>query len=830
MDGGLSSPEAAARLRVHGSNALPQPGRRPLPAIVLGVLREPMLLLLLGAGAIYLVLGEHSDALVLLVSVLAVIALTVVQEGRSEHALEALRDLSAPQARVRRDGSLQLRPATELVPGDWIELGEGDRVPADARLLEGRSLMLDESLLTGESVPVQRVPATPGTGDAPARLQAGTLVVRGHGVAEVTATGKDTAMGGIGGSLQPLRGPRTRLQAEMRRVVGVFAALGLASSVAVLALHLHRHGDWLQALLAAITLAIANIPEEFPVVLAVFLALGAWRMARHRALVRRAGAIEALGTLTVLCTDKTGTLTQNHMAVAELQAPGAAGAAAAAGTQPALRRLLDSATLACDDAGLDPMDRAIRDAAGARTGDALRLRDYPFGGSLLAVTHAWRMPGEARLRIACKGAPEVVADLCRLDATTRAEVLAAASAMAGRGLRVLGVASASHEDVADADALPADPRDYHFDWQGLVGLADPLRPGVIDAVAEARAAGVRVLMLTGDHPDTARAIARQAGLARPDAVANGAELEAMDDDALTRALDDRDVFARVRHDQKLRMVQALRARGEVVAMTGDGVNDAPALMAADIGLAMGGRGSDVAREAAAIVLLDDDFGTIVRAVRLGRAIYDNIARAVRYILAVHVPITGLALLPLLADGPLVLLPVHVVFLELIIDPASTLVFERQPEAAGLMRRPPRPAAQRLLGRAALLGGLGMGLAAFAAVLAVYLGARALGLPHPQVAGLCFIALVAGNLGLLVVHRAHGGLRELLANRPFQVLVPLALAMLWLVTRVATPATWFGFAPAPASLALAAFLLPMPLLAAVDAIERGLRAAGARRGN
>ncbi len=823
MQGGLSSTEAAALLLSHGPNELPRPGRRRWLAIVLGVLREPMLLLLLGASTIYYLLGEHADALILLVSVLAVIALTVVQEGRSEHALDALRDLSAPRVQVRRDGTTRNVPASEVVPGDWIEVGEGDRVPADARVVEGVALMLDESLLTGESVPVSRAPALAGVEPAQSRIQAGTLVVRGHGVAEVTATGRDTTMGGIGDSLQPMRGARTRLQAEMRRVVAVFAVLGLGASVAVLALHLHRHGDWLQALLAAITLAIANIPEEFPVVLAVFLALGAWRMAKHRALVRRAGAIEALGTLTVLCTDKTGTLTENRMAVAELRAAEVQGEADSIATEPTLRALVASAALACEETGHDPMDQAIRSAAGAQPAGWTRLREYPFGGDLLAVTQAWTAPGNDAVRVACKGAPETVADLCKLDAATRALVLDAATAMATRGLRVLGVATARHAAVAEASALPDDPRAYGFTWSGLVGLADPLRAGVPGAVAEARAAGVRVLMLTGDHAETARAIARQAGLARPDLVTSGDALDVQDEDALARVLDAGDVFARVRHGQKLRMVQALRARGEVVAMTGDGVNDAPALMAADIGVAMGGRGSDVAREAAAIVLLDDDFGTIVRAVRLGRAIYDNIARAVRYILAVHVPITGLALLPLIVGGPLVLLPVHVVFLELIIDPASTLVFEREPEAPGLMQRPPRPATQRLLGPAALLGGLAMGLGSFAAVLAVYLGARAMGLPHPQVAGLCFIALVAGNLGLMVVHRVHGGLRQLLENRPFLVLVPLTVAMLWLVTRVATPAGWFGFAPAPLGLALGAFVLPLPLLAVMDAIERRLRA-------
>jgi Ca2+-transporting ATPase len=444
--------------------------------------------------------------------------------------------------------------------------------------------------------------------------------------------------------------------------------------VLVFALYGLLRGDWLQALLAGITLAMSNIPEEFPVVLTVFLALGAWRMARHRVLVRRPPAIEALGAVTVLCTDKTGTLTENRMSVVETVAED--------GSIDARRVLHRIARLASAAETHDPMDRAIFGVAlpdDAPDAAMLHsLRRYPLSPTLPAYTAAWRSEDTDTLRIACKGAPETIAALCALAPAPRDRALAQVATMAQRGLRVIAVAEAAWP--LDAP-LPDDPREFRFQWRGLLGFADPLRAAVPAAVAEARSAGIRVVMLTGDHPETARSIAAQAGLSARPRVALGDEIAALDDDAFDASAREIDVFARVRPEHKLRLVEALKARGAVVAMTGDGVNDAPALMAAHVGVAMGARGTDVAREAAAIVLLDDDFASIVRAVRLGRTLYDNIRRAARYIIAVHLPITGLALLPLLLDAPLILLPLHIVFLEMIVDPACSFVFEREPPAA-----------------------------------------------------------------------------------------------------------------------------------------------------
>lgn len=817
---GLSSAEAAARLLRDGPNLLPQTEQRRWPAIVWKVLREPMLLLLLAAAMVYLLLGDPGEAALLGASVLVVIALTVYQEQKSERALQALRDLSSPRAQVLRDGQPCLVAAREVVVGDVILVAEGDRLPADARVFDEADLHVDESLLTGESVPVRRSVTSRESEDS--LLHASTLVVRGRGTAEVVATGTRTTVGRIGTALQSIQVEITPMQREMRRVVMLFAWLALGSCVVVTALYLATRGSWLDALLAGITLAIANIPEEFPVVLTVFLALGAWRMAQHSALVRRTPAIEALGATTVLCTDKTGTLTENRMAVAEL-AIGSEHAIVEAATTSTLRKLFETAELACQVLSHDPMERALHEAAARMDMTHAGWRhiyEYPFSPECPAVAHVWSA-GTNELTIACKGAPETVADLCGLAPAQRAKLLSEVDAMARRGLRVLAAAIAHWPDnAAGIASLPASIRDIGFAWCGLVGFADPLRAGVPEAVAEAQMAGIRLIMLTGDHLETARAIARDAGIADSNDVVLGRELEPLDDEALARRCR-ANVFARVRPEHKLRLVQALKRMGDVVAMTGDGVNDAPALMASHVGIAMGARGTDVAREAAAIVLLDDNFVTVVRAIRLGRTIYDNIRRAVRYILAVHVPITGLALLPLLTGGPLVLLPLHVVFLELIIDPACSIVLEREPPATDIMRRPPRPPTQRLLTASSLIGSLLQGAAVFASVVAVYaLGSTNL-LPSAQIGALAFTALVAGNLGLIMLYRSGTSLWHTLRqpNPAFWIVTLAAMVLLVVVTRIDLPARWFGFSPPPNGLWFIALLLPLAVTLLLGLLHR-----------
>jgi len=683
---GLTEQQALERLAIDGYNELPSGKRRTLLHILLEVVREPMFLMLIACGLLYLTLGDSREALMLMGFVLVIIGITFYQERKTERALEALRDLSSPRALVIRDGRQQRIAGREVVRDDIVLLAEGDRVPADGVLISCRNVSVDESLLTGESVPVRKRPwdgrqkmGRPGGDDLP-YVYSGTLVVKGQGVVEVRSTGARTEIGRIGRALQILEPEDTDLQRQTARIVRTFALAGLSLCALVVIAYALTRGNWLHGFLAGITLAMATLPEEFPVVLTIFLALGAWRISRHRVLTRRVPAVEMLGAATVLCVDKTGTLTMNRMTVSAIAADDRI--LDVEGDQIVLpehlHEIVEYSILASPADPFDPMEKAMKELGGRALANTEHLhrnwtlvREYPLSEKLLAMSHVWRSPDGCDYIIAAKGAPEAIADLCHFD-MARMELLGdQVNRMAGKGLRVIGVARARFRPAS----LPSELHDFDFEFVGLMGLSDPVRPEVAAAVRESYAAGIRVIMITGDYPVTAQNIARQIGLRPGDQLITGPELEGMSDAGLQEQLKTACIFARAVPEQKLRIVTALKANGEVVAMTGDGVNDAPALKAAHIGIAMGGRGTDVAREAAALVLLDDNFASIVKAVRMGRRIFDNLKKAMAFIFSVHIPIAGMSLIPIFFEWPLALLPVHILFLELIIDPACTLVFE-----------------------------------------------------------------------------------------------------------------------------------------------------------
>ena len=783
---GLSAAEAARRLATEGPNLLPGSAPKSTLAIVRDVVTEPMFLMLLAAGSIYLALGDRGEALFLLGFVFVVIGITLAQERKTQRALESLRDLSAPRALVIRDGQEQRIAGREVVRGDLLVLHEGDRIAADALLIDGQ-LEVDESLLTGEAVPVAKLPLAQDSQNAQASASAGapaanagppqarpapsggsaahevasvgavaasagppqarpapsggsaahevasvgaiyasTVVTRGVAVAQVCATAAHTAVGRIGADLAATVEPPSALQQGSRRLV---RNLGIGALVLALAQVLL--GWWwnsrplLESLLSGIALAMAILPEEIPVILTVFLALGAWRISHQKVLTRRVTAVEALGAITVLAVDKTGTLTMNRMAVAELASGEQHFRPESASELPEHFHLLaEFAMLATPADPFDPMEKAIQHFGHQWLQGTEHVHDgrepefeYALSGEILAMTRVFASDEPNVHLLATKGAPEAVADLCHLDAAQQGAIRRQVEAMAERGLRVLGVARGRWKGAAPAPGQsppwPQSQHDFDFDFLGLVALADPPRTEVPAALAECRRAGVRVIMMTGDHPATARAIAQQVGLSnRPDVI-TGAQLEALDDAALAERLRHVDLCARLKPQHKLRLVQLLRASGEVVAMTGDGVNDAPALKAADVGIAMGERGTDVAREAAALVLLDDSFARIVAAIRQGRRIDSNIRKAVRFVFAVHVPIIGLALVPTLLHWPVLLLPVHIVLLELLIDPACSIVFEAEAEDSDTMARAPRPVSDSPFAAAPLLWSVlqGLGLAA-----------------------------------------------------------------------------------------------------------------------
>ncbi|RWK93967.1 MAG: cation-translocating P-type ATPase [Mesorhizobium sp.] len=793
---GLSEVEARARLLAEGFNELPATGRRTPLRIALEVMREPMLALLLGGGAVYLLLGDLQEALILLAFATLSVGITIVQEARTERVLEALRDLTSPRALVIRDGESKRIAGREVVRGDLVVLGEGDRVPADMLLIQSADLQTDESLLTGESVPVRKIagkdgqlPAErrPGGDDLPFAFS-GSLVVRGSGVGEVLATGPRSQIGAIGQSLSSMETEAPRLQRQTKRLVGIFALVGGAVSVLAVMLYGVLRGGWLDAVLAGIALGMSMLPEEFPMVLTIFMAMGAWRISQARVLTRRAAAIETLGSATVLCTDKTGTLTENRMTITELRTPhgkllrlpdGANGAMPAA-----FGALVELGVLASAEIPFDPMERAFHNLAKERglgreqlnSPDRKLVRTYGLRPDLLAMSNVWwsALAGDNCL-VAAKGSPEAIAALCHLSADRVASVKVSVNAMATEGLRVLGVARASHA----GDQLPDKQTGFDFEFMGLVGLADPLRPGVPDAVSDCRAAGIKVIMITGDYPATARAIAGEAGLDFEDVV-TGEMLKTLDEAALSARVKTATVFARIMPEQKLAIVRALKANGGIVAMTGDGVNDAPSLKAANIGIAMGGRGTDVAREASSIVLLDDDFGSIVKAIRLGRRIYDNLRKAMGFILAVHVPIAGLALLPLLFGLPILFGPIHIAFLEMVIDPVCSLVFEAENEEDDIMKRPPRDAEAALFSRPLIAWSLVQGLLAFVLVTGIFLLGLRWEMPEDEIRALTFFSLVLTIVGLIFVNRTFSEsllIALLRPNRSLVVVVAVVAAAL-----------------------------------------------------
>jgi Ca2+-transporting ATPase len=790
---GLSEVAAAERLRSEGYNDLPTAKRRGLVAIAAEVLREPMFLLLVACGAVYILLGDPREALMLLGFVVLITGMTLYQEQKTERALEKLRDLASPRALVIRDGQQRRIPGREVVRDDLFLLEEGDRVAADGVVLSATNLAVDESLLTGESVPVRKTEAggsaalrPPGGDDLPF-VYSGTLVVHGHGLARALATASRTALGKIGKALKEVATEETPLQAETRRVVRLLAVGGAFLCVVVAVAYGLTRGHWLNGLLASLTLAMAIIPNEFPVVLTLFLSLGAWRLSRTHLLTRRVPAVETLGAATVLCVDKTGTLTLNQMSVAALDADGRHLdlSTPLPGELPEeYHSLVEFGILASQRDGLDPIDRAIKRLGQLYLAKTEHLHDdwslvqeYPLSRQLLALSRVWRSHDGRDYVIAAKGAPEAIADLCHFDERRLRELKASIARLTDRGLRVLGVARSRFRPIE----LPAQQHDFDFEFLGLVGFEDPVRPTAPEAIRECRTAGIRIVIITGDYPATAAHVARHVGLPSGTIVI-GPELEAMDDATLRRRLASIDIFARVIPEQKLRLVNAFKASGEIVAMTGDGVNDAPALRAAHIGLAMGQRGTDVAREAAALVFLDDDFSSLVRGIRQGRTIFDNLSRAMTYVLAIHVPIAGLSLLPLVFHWPLILLPIHIAFLHLVIDPGCSVVFEAEPAAHDLMRRPPRNPREPLFGRRTVGFSLLQGLVTFAVLALLYGFVLRHGPGEFEARALAFTALIVANVGLILTNRSWSR---------------TAISMV----RVRNPALWWVTGGASAFLAL-----------------------------
>ena len=741
---GLTSEEARVRLSAVGPNALPSEAEKSLFQIALSVAKEPMLLLLISAGAISFLLAELVDALLLMGTVFIVLGISIYQERRTERALHALHELTAPLALVIRDEKEVRVPSSQLVPGDLILLLEGDRVAADAKLVTDSAIELDESQLTGESIPV---PKRSGDG-----VFTGSLVVRGHGQAEVTQTGVHTALGKIGKSLQEITQERTLLQKNIDRIVRIVGVFALIAVLAVFYLYGSSRGDWLTGALAGIATAMALIPEEFPVIITLFMALGAWRMAKVRVIARRPASIEALGSVTVLCVDKTGTLTRNEMEVAEIQLDDSVHELGSAPLPEGFFDLIRTAALAAPIRPFDPMDRAFKKLAESVPDEEeyRSIKEFPLTRERLAYVHIWQ--GKEKFFAAAKGAPEQIAKMCQLSSVELERLNNQVHEAAKRGFRIIGVARANFEpDELENFEVDKD----RFEFLGITLLHDPVREGVPEAVNICKSAGMRTIMITGDHPTTALAVGKEIGLNHQSGCITGTDLEKMNDSQLQAAVRNSNIFARVTPEHKLRLVRALKANGEVVAMTGDGVNDAPALRAAHVGIAMGARGTDVAREAASLVLTDDNYTSIVAGIRRGRAIFANIQKAMSYVIAVHVPIFGMALVPVFEETwPLILLPALVAFHEVIIDPACSVVFEVEEPDPEIMERSPRPPQKAMFGKSEILYALAQGLAVFVAVFLVFWNSLTSEASDTKTRSLTFGTLLLANVFLILANRSR----------------------------------------------------------------------------
>ena len=774
---GLTSQRAAELLKEFGPNELVSAKKKSFLSKALGIVREPMFVLLIAAAAVYFLLGEPRDGSIMLVFVVAVIGIEIFQEWRTDQTLQALKNLSAPTATVIRDGEQQQIPSVDLVPGDLLIITEGDRIPADGVILKANDLRVDESSLTGESVGVWKTVAadgpagadvlTPAPAPTPAAHEvsaandywrrdycyAGTLVTQGAATVSVDATGQQTEYGKIGVHIAEAPERPTPLEKQIAKVVKICVVIAAVFCMLAVVITWFNLGGLLfekrliDSILAGITLAMAMIPEEFPVVLAVFLSMGAWRLARKHSLIRRLPALETLGAISVLCVDKTGTITQNSMAVTQTWTPSGDTAA-----------LYETMGLACETQTYDPMEQAMlrfceeQGITTAHLFDAATsdfVSEYAFTDETKMMGHVW--VHEGRLTVAAKGSPESILAICDLTDLQRRDAEERLRALSGQGLRVIAVGF-GHPDAPDA--LPATLTDCRLTLAGLIGLADPPREEVAADIARCQHAGIRVVMITGDGSLTASAIAREVGIAHSDQVCTGAELSELSDAELQERVKTTNIFSRVLPEHKMRIVKAFRANGAICAMTGDGVNDAPALKYADIGVAMGKRGSEVSREAADLILLDDNFATITATVKDGRRVYENIRKAIGYIFTIHIPIVCTALLaPLLHLRPeeLMLMAPHVLLLELIIDPTCSIVFERQPAERDIMDRPPRDPRQGILSRAVVGKSVLQGLCVFAASFGLYYVSlrTGAGAQTARAMGLCVVFLA--NLFLVQVN-------------------------------------------------------------------------------
>jgi Ca2+-transporting ATPase len=780
---GLNSHEVLESRKQYGFNEIQSPLRKKIIRLFIEVVKEPMFLLLLLCGLIYFVIGETTEALILLFWVLMVVFITFYQYSKAEKALAALKKLATPKAHVIRDKIQKNIPSREVVPNDILIIHQGDRIPADGTIIESSNLTIDEAILTGESFPVHKKESDEINRNS--FVFGGTLVVNGRAFIKVTKIGKETEFGKIGTSLKDIEIVPDKLQREMRRMVNRLFVLGVLFSLFVITSYYLTRGNFVHALLNGIATAMAMLPEEFPVVLTVFLSIGAWRLTKINLLTRKPSAIENLGSITTLCSDKTGTITENKMSVSSVFVENQLiDKEFFTSKSDQISALIELAFYASHTQTIDPMEKAIVECfqgLSVKKKDSIELvREYLVSHELTAMTRVIKTK-DNQLKVYSKGAPETMLKLCKTKGIDKIRILKNVNLLAKKGQRVLAVAEANW----NSDILPESQLSFAFNFKGFLGFEDPIRPDVPQAIEECKKAGIRVIMITGDYPPTAESIAKKAGLIEIDSIITGSQLEKMNDFELRQKIKSIQVFARIIPDQKLRIIKALQANGEIVAMTGDGVNDAPALKAADIGIAMGEKGTDVARESADLVLMDDRFSIIVTAIRSGRKIMDNLEKAMTFILAVHIPIVGLTLLPAFnSDLPIILLPMHIVVLELMIDPICSLAFESEKEEKNLMKRPPKNPKLIFFGTTKILKSIAIGFLLFAFTIVIYFGTLDLNLTENETRTLTFCALIFCDIFLVLSTLSKSrNIFQVLFEKNISLMVILFVTLAFLVLMI-----------------------------------------------
>ena len=703
--GGLTREEVINSKEKYGVNKLEEKKKQPLILKILSIFKEPMFLLLIIAASIYFIVGEYRDGIIMLIFVLAICLIEYIQETKTDKALEELNKLSALNVKVIREGKEEVISSEEVVVGDIVLLEEGDSVPADGKLLYTQSLGVNESSLTGESLVVYKNCKEDKDNHFKLNMcYSGTNVTNGLGVIEIVSVGKNTEFGRIGESLKEIEKERTPLEKQINKLVFICTIISFIVFLLTIVINYINHPELvfskriIEAILAGVTIAMATIPEEIPVVLTVFLAMGAWDLTKKKTITRNMKTIETLGAVNVLCTDKTGTLTENKMKVQDVYEYS--------------DTFLETSYLSCPLVAYDPMEIAIKEYCKLKN-------DINYGEKITkeyAFTPETKMTGQVwdNKLLCVKGAYESVLPLCNLDKKKYEEIKKKIDEYSNEGFRVLSVARNN-----SLKNIPNSLFEVKLTFEGLIALYDPPRFGVKTSLSECYSAGVRVIMITGDNGETAKGIAKKINLANYDEVITGNELENMSDEELFEKAKTVNIFARVYPNHKMRIVNALQKDNKIVAMTGDGVNDAPALKKANVGIAMGKRGTNVAKESADLILLDDNFNTIVKAIENGRTIYHNIRKAISYVIAIHIPIALLSLFVPVFKLPTLLLPIHVMLLELLIDPTSSIVFQRIKPSSDIMQEKPRNINEAILNVKNAISSISQGLLIFLVVFITY---------------------------------------------------------------------------------------------------------------